>query len=95
MSEAKKVCWHVGSLHASLVIYREDGYAVGDATTFHGKIDRQEAEANALLMASAPEMLALLKQLNDVFYVGGKASALREVMAKTKPLIRQAEGRPL
>ena len=49
-------------------------------------------KADTALLASAPELLALLKRINTAFYVDGTAKALKSVMAETKDLIRRAEG---
>ena len=51
-----------------------------------------EQEANTRLIASAPEMYALLAEINAAFYGAGTKKALMEVMAKTKPLLRKARG---
>ena len=48
---------------------------------------------NGHLVAAAPEMLDLLKRLNEDFYVKGKWDSLAALMKETKPLIRRAEGR--
>jgi protein-arginine kinase activator protein McsA len=53
------------------------------------KYSKQE-KANARLIATAPELLALLQELNAAFYVNGTRKALMQVIAKTKPLIRRA-----
>lgn len=43
--------------------------------------------------AAALQMLDLLKRINWAFYVEGTAKALKPVMAETRALIAQAEGR--
>jgi hypothetical protein len=40
-----------------------------------------------------PDMLCLLKRINEAFYVKGTRKALLEAMKETKPLIAKAEGR--
>jgi hypothetical protein len=50
-------------------------------------------DPDLLLRMAAPEMLALLKRINEAFYVKGTRKALLPVMAETKPLIARAEGR--
>ena len=56
-------------------------------------VECDPVEEIALLIAVAPEMLLLLKRLNEAFYVKGTRKALMEVMKETKPLIARAEGR--
>ena len=51
-----------------------------------------ENQANAFLIGAAPDMLALLQEINHAFYVKNSRKALIEVMAKTKPLIAKAKG---
>lgn len=53
----------------------------------------QDREQISHLILAAPEMLALLKRINEAFYVHGTTKALLPVMAETKPLIRRAEGK--
>ncbi|MGH7070900.1 MAG: hypothetical protein ACREFO_12930 [Acetobacteraceae bacterium] len=53
----------------------------------------ERENANAALITAAPEMLALLKRINEAFYVQGTRRALLPVMSGTKPLIAKAEGR--
>jgi hypothetical protein len=45
------------------------------------------------LRLAAADMLALLKRINEAFYVKGTRKALLEVMKETKPLIARVEGR--
>lgn len=53
--------WKCGG-HKGRIIYAPDGFAVGDATVFHGR-NPDDTEHNARLMAAAPEMLAALERL--------------------------------
>jgi hypothetical protein len=57
-----KMKWHAGEGKAAVIIYREDGYPVGDAKTYHGRIETEEAERNARLMAAAPELRGWLEK---------------------------------
>lgn len=54
---------------------------------------QDELEANASLIAAAPELLDLLKRINYSFYVDGTSKALRPIMSETKAAIAKAEGR--
>jgi hypothetical protein len=56
-------------------------------------LSNEEIEGNYNLITAAPQLLALLKRINEVFYVSGKRKDMIEVMSETKPLIRMAEGR--
>jgi len=42
---------------------------------------------------TAAKLLDLVKRLNYAFYVEGTAKAMRPIMAETKALIAEAEGR--
>jgi len=51
--------WVVGEGKAARIVYASDSYAVADATVWHGGVE--EAEANARLIAAAPDLLAALQ----------------------------------
>lgn len=61
--------WHVGDLAApnlagrNALVYAPSGYAVADAKVFHCKFGVPEMEANARLIAAAPDMLEALEGL--------------------------------
>lgn len=48
--------WHVGVRQAHRIIYDQTGWAVADATVYHGKESHGEMLANARLIAAAPRM---------------------------------------
>ena len=50
-------------------------------------------QANAHLIAAAPAMYAVIKDMREAFYVKGTRKALLEVMERSKDVIAQAEGR--
>ncbi len=52
-----------------------------------------EIRANAHLIAAAPELLAIIKDMRQAFYVKGTRKALLEVMERSKDLIAKSEGR--
>ena len=58
--------WRTGGLpqHAPIV-YAPDDYAICDTKTFHGRRSPEEAEANARLIAAAPDMLAALQAFRE------------------------------
>lgn len=52
-----------------------------------------QGQANGVLIASAPELLAMVKAANLAFYGSGTQKALQAVLKGSKDLIRKAEGR--
>jgi hypothetical protein len=56
--------WHVGVKQAHRIIYDQAGWAVADATVFHGRESQDEMIANARLIASAPDLLAALELIH-------------------------------
>ena len=69
------------------------------ATIHGGKIDQSACDrlltmqANARLIAAAPELLEALKRVRHAFYVDGSSKALRLAFENTKELVAKAEGR--
>lgn len=57
--------FHVGEGLASHIIYNEQGYAVGNTSTYHNHISEEQGIANAVLFAAAPELLQSLYQAED------------------------------
>jgi len=61
--------WHVGDLAApnlagrNALVYAPSGYAVADAKIFHCKFGVPEMEANARLIAAAPDLLEALEAI--------------------------------
>ena len=53
----------------------------------------EEIEGNANLIAAAPAMYAIIKDMREAFYVKGTRKALLEVMERSKNVLAQAEGR--
>ena len=49
-------------------------------------------QANATLIAAAPAMYAIIKDMREAFYVKGTRKALLEVMERSKDVLAQAEG---
>ena len=59
-------------------------------------VDRvSEVEGNAHLIAAAPAMYALIKDMRQAFYVDGKRKALLAVMERSHDVVAQAEGRAM
>ena len=50
------------------------------------------SKANATLIAAAPAMYAIIKDMREAFYVKGTRRALLEVMERSKDVLAQAEG---
>lgn len=55
--------WHVGIKQAEQIVYNDKGWAVANATVYHGKEDLAEVKANARLIAACPDLLAACEQL--------------------------------
>lgn len=67
MSAHTKGPWHVGEGKASTIVYSEQGYAVANATVYHGLFgDSDSAIARARLIAAAPDMRAELDAIDSV-----------------------------
>lgn len=64
MSESKFTPgpWHVGDGNETIV-YDANRWAIASATTFHRKHEDGSSEANAKLIAAAPELLEALEAL--------------------------------
>lgn len=77
--------WHTGARH-DLTLYTEDGMPLGDARHMGNKITVEEMQANAQLMAAAPELLAMCESaLEDGEYYRLSETVkrrLRAVIAK-------------
>lgn len=52
-----------------------------------------EGDKDAALIAAAPKMLEFIKRMNHAFYVEGTPKAMKPIMAESKALIADAEGR--
>lgn len=59
--------WHIGLRQAEKIIYDKTGWAVANATVYHGKEDAEQVKANARLIAAAPDMLAALQEVVDAY----------------------------
>lgn len=64
-----KAPWHTGGSNNSIV-YDKNGWAVCNAVTLHSIRSEKEQEANAKLIAAAPELLEAL-ELNDAMLTKG------------------------
>lgn len=98
--------WHVGD--TGLVVYGSDGYAVANATTYHGRISREISNANARAIAALPDLIAALSELAAVICfdddddlagdlaerlgIEDKAS-LVSLLGRSRAAISKAEGR--
>ena len=56
-------------------------------------VARDLTRGNARLIAAAPEMAELLREVARAFYVDGTAKTLRPLMARIRPLLDKAEGK--
>jgi hypothetical protein len=62
-----------------------------DDNQFTSIVD-QCTEANAHLIASAPELYELLSKINTAFYTRSTRKEWLELMEQAKPLLRKARG---
>lgn len=96
-AEGRETHFHVGDGKRALIVYRADGYAVADCKTFHGKISENEAEANAVLFAAAPELLEALEDIRGLAKAaidgnGNKDELLLQVKVRAGTAIAKATG---
>ena len=83
--------WQIGLTANRCQIYTRSGYSVGFAREEFGKINGTTAEANARLIAAAPDLLALAHQYrNDLRHpptadsITRRLAAIDAVLAKVK-----------
>ena len=93
--------WRTGGLpqHAPIV-YAPDDYAICDTKTFHGRRSSGESEANARLIAAAPDMLKALLAFRE-WHANNFGDFSPEINAQllcldndASAIIAKAEGRP-
>jgi hypothetical protein len=70
--------WHTGG--DGTIVYAPDGFAVANAVVFHGRHGDGEAEANARLMAAAPDLLAKCGMALDLLLADGYGETSHPVM---------------
>ena len=63
--------WHVGIKQAEQIVYDKTGWAVANATVYHGHSDAADAKANAQYLTHAanayPELVAALRMYQAAF----------------------------
>lgn len=75
--------WHTGGIDGhDLIVYGPDTMPIANAVTHHGR-PREEMEANARLMAAAPDLLAALIEMASGHSMAGEARA-RVAIAKAR-----------
>lgn len=74
--------WRTGGKDGR-IIYAADGFAVADATVFHGRHEGEHSE-NARLIAAAPELLAALERIAELSYDSEATRVAREAIAKAR-----------
>lgn len=64
---ATQLPWHLGLRQAEQIVYDSKGWAVANATVYHGKADLAETKANAAYIAKAcnayPQLVEVLQGL--------------------------------
>lgn len=71
------------------IIYGNDGWPVGDVTVSHGRVSQEQQDANASLIAAAPDLLENLQRMvrflevEDAWLANfGEVEAARAAIAK-------------
>lgn len=83
--------WHTGrnTVVRNTIVYDENGNAICDCKTFHGKHRAEQSSANASLIATAPDLLAELQR------TASYAIELMERAARLDKLLAEANGATL
>lgn len=79
------------SIHRERIIFAEDGYAIADVTTYHGK-RQEQTQANARLIAAAPELLGELKRAVAMIEEARSRGSKQIVPASMRAAIAKATG---
>lgn len=71
------------------IIYGNDGWPVADVATYHGRVSQEQQDANACLIAAAPDLLENLQRMVRLLEVEdarlanfGEVEAARAAIAK-------------
>ena len=83
--------WHAGG--DGTIIYAKDGFATASASIFHGRHGgRDEAKANARLIAAAPELLEALQACDEAMDYMSEYDIPLTLPAQIKAAIAKAVG---
>lgn len=69
--------WRTGGA-GKVIIYAGDGFAVANATIYHGRQEPGESQANARLIAAAPDLLASMLNIRAMADTSGDHAILEE-----------------
>jgi hypothetical protein len=68
-------------------------FRVGPAIIDYDDVDHQQADANAFLIAAAPDLLDALKEItNAMSYIAGNDRSIHEMMRASRAAIAKATG---
>lgn len=91
--------WHVGG-KGGTIVYSGDGYAVANCTVYHGVHKSGESEANACLMAAAPDLFEALQNLVELAEVAMKEANrdgaeynIEAELSEARQAINEAKGK--
>jgi hypothetical protein len=69
MKPATKLPWHLGLKQAERIVYDSNGWAVCNATVYHGKEDAEDCKKNAAYIAHAcnayPKLVEALRKIKE------------------------------
>lgn len=82
--------WHVG-MRPGPIVYGPLGEQIADCRSISD--DDETNRLNARLIAAAPAMYTLIKDMREAFYVKGTRKALLAVMERSHEIMAQAGGK--
>ena len=83
--------WHVGLRQAEQIVYNAAGWAVANATVYHGKEDLAATKANARLIAASPDAVPMAEAILNLTLDESDPAHAR-VIAMARSFLARATG---